>query len=108
MASYSDIEDAKAHLQQEQEAYLHIHGWSLTCNIPGSLWMWVRDFTEEDAERHRRWNEVGPGPYGWPSEPKPHGQITASLEQAVHITRSVLDRTVDDEIERAFEASDAE
>lgn len=107
MATYAEIEDAEISLKDAREAYLHVHGWSMTCNIPGSLWMWERDFSVEDAERHRRWEEVGVGPYGRPSEPKPYGRITARLEAAVHMTRSVLDDGVDDEIEREFEATEA-
>lgn len=78
-----------------QHHYLEMYGWNYTCNIPGSYWLWRRDFAKEDAARHARWKERGPGPYGWPSEPQPHGVITADTDLAVSITENVLDETTD-------------
>lgn len=85
------IDEAEHVLQQVKDRYLRRWGWETTCNTPGSYWLWRRDFAVEDKERHDRWQEAGPGPYGWPSEPKPYGLITASLDTAVAMTRRCLD-----------------
>ncbi len=91
MTFHQEIQEAEARVEELKGNYLRRWGWILTCNIPGSYWMWRRDFAAEDAERHRRWRERGPGPLGWPSEPKPYGVITAGLDQAVSITARALD-----------------
>lgn len=91
MSTFAKIEDTAQALNDAKEAYLRRFGWKCTSNIPGSYWLWVRDFSDEDAASHARWKERGPGPMGWPSEPKPYGQITATLDMAINMTRSVLD-----------------
>jgi len=88
---YHDIDDAEATLKDLKEAYLRRFGWQITCNLPGAYWMWSRDFATEDAASHDCWRTAGPGPLGWPSEPKPYGRVTAGLDMAVDMTRATLD-----------------
>lgn len=110
------IENAREHLEDLKRDYLAGHGWEYTCNTPGSFWLWRRDFATEDAARHSMWKQRGPGPYGWPSEPRPYGVITANTDLAVSITERELDCEVDqdgdpetpyvgpeDEFEQGFE-----
>lgn len=99
MTFQAEIEELSFALQEKQEAYLRRYGWELTCNTPSALWMWRRDFTSEDAVRHLRWKEAGPGPRGWPSEPKPYGVITATLEIALRMTMAVLDEEEQEMVE---------
>lgn len=89
------IQDAERDIAEMRKDYLRKFGWSLTCNIPGSFWMWRRDFAKDDAARHKRWKDAGPGPLGWPSEPQPYGVITAPLDLAVSITERELDDDLD-------------
>lgn len=91
LTEYEAIEAARARASDLGDAYLRKFGWSLTCNTPGAYWLWRRDFGPEDVERHRRWKERGPGPMGWPSEPKPFGVITGTRALAVEMTAKVLD-----------------
>lgn len=91
MAFYHQIEEAEQTLEAAKRDYLDRWGWKMTCNTPGSYWVWRRDFAKEDTERHARWKERGPGPLGWPSEPHPYGIITASLDLAVSMTVGGLD-----------------
>ncbi|WP_439392393.1 hypothetical protein ACRQ5Q_22620 [Bradyrhizobium sp. PMVTL-01] len=98
MAEYTPnqkIRVAHDELVSLQHAYLKRHGWEFTCNTPGSYWLWRRDFADEDAARHARWKERGPGPLGWPSEPRPFGIITANTELAISMTERVLDNDID-------------
>ena len=89
--AYERIISVRENVESAESAYLRRFGWTLTCNTPGSFWLWRRDFAGEDAERHKRWKERGPGPYGWPSEPKAYGVIYAGRELAVSMTLSDLD-----------------
>lgn len=86
---------AEDEVKAVQRAYLQRFGWNETCNTPGSYWLWRRDFSKEDAERHTRWKERGPGPMGWSSEPQPYGVITASLDLAISMTVRNLDEQVE-------------
>ena len=86
-----EIEDAEQNLEQMKVDYLRRFGWEMTCNTPGAYWVFRRDFAAEDAERHARWKERGPGPLGWSSEPRPYGVITAPLDLAVSMTERSLD-----------------
>jgi hypothetical protein len=88
---HSDIEQAKQKIEELKESYLLRWGWISTCNTPGSCWLWRRDFSNEDAERHSLWKSNGPGPLGWPSEPRPYGVITAPIDLAVSMTARGLD-----------------
>lgn len=97
MSTWQQIEDATSELGALKHAYLRRHGWSLTCNTPGSYWLWTRDFASEDAARLAAWEAAGPGPLGWPSKPQPYGRITAGLDMAVNMTRQVLDAIRHDE-----------
>lgn len=95
LTRYQKIQEAIAEVRSLQQQYLQTHGWTYTCNIPGAYWLWRRDFAVEDAARHARWKERGPGPLGMPSEPRPYGVITADEDLAVSITRKELDDEVD-------------
>lgn len=93
-----DIEAAQGALEQAQDAYLRRWGWILTCNTPGSFWLWERDFAAEDMARHAAWAAGGPGPSGrMPSEPRPIGRITADRELAVSMTLRSLDERPEDQ-----------
>lgn len=48
------IDQAEQELKDCREHYLRKFGWTITCNTPGSFWLWRRDFTAEDAARHKR------------------------------------------------------
>lgn len=88
---FEQIEAARDKLTELNRAYLQRFGWVETCNIPGSYWLWRRDFAAEDSATHAAWVSRGPGPMGWPSEPKPWGAITAGIDMAVNITRAAMD-----------------
>lgn len=86
-----EIDDAEEALKAIKQQYLQRFGWEVTCNTPGAFWLWRRDFAKEDAARHARWKDGGPGPMGWPSKPRPYGVITADLDMAVRMTVRCLD-----------------
>ena len=88
------ILEAESMVSDLRRQYLQAHGWKYTCNTPGSYWLWRRDFAKEDEQRHARWKERGPGPYGWPSEPQAYGVIAAGEALAISITERVLDDAV--------------
>lgn len=89
------ISNAQDHAADLQHQYLQVHGWQQTCNTPGSYWLWKRDFADEDAARHARWEKRGPGPLGLPSEPRPYGVVTADTELALGMTMKELDDEID-------------
>lgn len=90
---YSQIEDARRAVEQLEHEYLRSWGWALTCNVPGSYWLWQRDFAPQDAERSKWWEDAcaSKPPLGNPSKPKPYGVITATAEMAMAITIRSLD-----------------
>lgn len=92
-----DLEEAAGQLQSLKLDYLTRWGWKQTSNTPGAYWLWVRDFSAEDANRHARWKAAGPGPLGWPSEPKPMGRITADTDLAIKMTQRSLDDRPEEE-----------
>lgn len=81
------ITEAQTALDAAKEAYLKAHDWTLTCNTPGSYWLWSRNFAAEDLDRAGRWS---PDPLGRPARPLPWGRITAETEMAVAMTVMVL------------------
>lgn len=94
--TYSDIEDAEAHLTSTKESYLRRWGWTLTCGTPGAYWLWKRDFAAEDRRRLRRWRDrkrraEAKGERYTPSRPHPYGAITADRDLAVSMTVRALD-----------------
>ena len=95
MIYLDDLIDAREAVEQKESAYLRQYGWKQTCNTPGAYWVWIRDFAAEDAARHARWKEGGPGPMGWSSEPKPWGVMTVSRDLAVGMTRAALEELQD-------------
>ncbi len=88
---FHQIGEAESEIENLKRAYLQRWGWKYTCNTPGSYWLWVRDFSKEDAETHARWKARGPGPLGWPSEPRPYGVISADTDLAISMTVRCLD-----------------
>lgn len=86
MTKHFEIEDAERHLEELRGAYLRRWGWQYSCNIPGSYWLWRRDFADEDARRMAWWSE-----HPTTSKPTPYGVITAPTDLAVSITIRCLD-----------------
>lgn len=93
MSTRDQISEAEQEIESLKRDYLKRYGWEMTCNTPGSYWLWRRDFSKEDAQRHAMWKQRGPGPLGWPSEPQPYGVITADTNLAVSMTERCLDNT---------------
>jgi len=83
------IYNAKISIEYAQHRYLKRHGWKYTCNIPGSFWLWRRDFGDVDAKRLSWWENAN-GPLGKPSKPEPYGVITATTDIAISMTQSEL------------------
>lgn len=108
--TYRDIRELQNNhqfaLNRAQRAYLEAWGWRRTCNTPGSYWLWVRDFSDVDAQRRKRHaaflaDRADRGltekthPY-----PKPMGQLsTGDVETAIVWTRNVLDTAWLDEVD---------
>lgn len=85
------LQDAERNLKDRKMAYLRQHGWEETCNTPGAYWMWVRDFSDVDAQRFAWWETTCNAPMGQPRKPEPMGRITAPLDLAVSMTQRVLE-----------------
>lgn len=90
---HRDIEAAVDALDQLKRAYLKRWGWSVSCNNPGSYWLWRRDFAELDAARVAQWvgRQARKPSTSRPTPPKPYGVITADLDMAISITLRSLD-----------------
>ena len=43
---FDDVQRLRAEYKQAAGLYLKRFGWRETCNTPGSLWLWMRDFPE--------------------------------------------------------------
>ena len=90
------ISDSQEDLESLKKSYLRDHGWEETCNVPGSFWMWRRDFSDLDKARadwyeaHIRSLPPGRSPA---SKPVPYGIITAPLDLAVSITAAALEKS---------------
>lgn len=41
---YRRLEDRAERVQYDRERYLRECGWSYTCDTPGSLWLWRREY----------------------------------------------------------------
>ncbi len=83
---YHQIQSAEHDLEQLKRAYLRRFGWDCTSSMPGSYWLWRRDFTDVDAQRME--NHVKKK---FPTAPKPYGVITADTGMAICMTLAVLD-----------------
>jgi hypothetical protein len=83
---YFQIEDAKSALEDMKKAYLRRFGWTCTSSMPGSYWLWRRDFADVDAQRMASHEK-----HKFPSKPQPYGVITADTELAIAMTRATLD-----------------
>lgn len=85
-AELAAIREARDAIEDAQRKFLRRYGWKYTCNIPGSFWMWRRDFSDVDAKRLEWWEQSS----GKPSKPKPYGVITAGPDLAVSITMAEI------------------
>lgn len=45
--SYQAIRKAEWELEDAQREYLKRHGWTSTCGVPGSFWVWVKVYAGE-------------------------------------------------------------
>lgn len=89
--THTDILIAGSKVEEVKSAYLRRWGWNYTCNTPGALWMWTRDFSDIDAKR-KAWDAAhGAGNPGGPSVSRPYGLVMGSLDQAVRMTVGTLD-----------------
>lgn len=98
LATYDKIIIADDRANAARVAYLTRFGWKETCNTPGAIWLWQRDFADIDQQRLAWWDGIS-GPYGRPSKPVPMGVITANMVSAIGMTRAVLD--TEDDVEHA-------
>lgn len=99
--TYSQIEAAQQEVSDLQHAYLQRWGWEMTCNTPGSYWVWRRDFADIDAGRKAWDDEHDAGKPGKPSASRPYGIVTAPTELAISMTVRCLDEQPELEIEAA-------
>ena len=92
-----EIENQAAILQGLRENYLKRWGWQITCNTPGSYWLWWRDWKVEDEERTKGWErrqKQKKTPNGT-RPPKPYGIVCVGMDLAVSMTISVLDEQLE-------------
>lgn len=91
--TFADVLHARANLSTIEHDYLTRYGWTHTSNNPGSLWLWVRDFAKEDAERLAQWKLLR-----YPTKPEPWGFVKCDQSTAVAITQRALEHDpADDE-----------
>lgn len=95
MTTYDEIAEAINALEDLKKDYLLEHGWTQTCNTPGSYWLWKRDFSDVDEKSYHWWQTTservmkeGRDP---PSRPVPMGIVMADMDLAVRMTESVLE-----------------
>lgn len=81
MSTFDRICELENQLLSARRSFLTAHGWSSTCQTPGSFWMWKRDFTPEDDERAKRYIANGFG-----DKFHPYGIITTGMETAIQMT----------------------
>lgn len=84
--TFGDIARADAELTKMRARYLERWGWKLTCETPGSFWLWRRDFADLDAKRKANDEKSG---RLWRSNP--FGVITTNTDTAISMTRRELD-----------------
>lgn len=92
MSTYAEIEEHQLALESARRTYLQRHGWKETSNMPGSYWLWVRDFADLDAKRQARHPATA-------SSFRPYGVVTAETGLAVKMTRSELDGDPEEDVE---------
>ena len=86
MIYYRQVEDLETDLRETKNAYLERWGWKRTCNVPGSYWLWQRDFADVDSVRQQQHEK-----HQFPTPPKPYGVMTVSADLAISMTLRVLD-----------------
>ncbi len=93
MTFYWQIQAAEQSLEQIRWSYLQHRGWRQTCDFPGSLWVWERDFFAEDEARLQSWHKLTEGKpqERWPSKPRRYGVVRVPINMAISITLSDLD-----------------
>lgn len=87
MADYINtdtIETLEAKLRETKNAYLRLHGWTRTCNTPGSFWVWTRDFADID-EKRKAYHPPKASPF------VPYGFVMAETDLAVMMTQRCLE-----------------
>lgn len=87
-----DIDTAERALIARRHGFLEAMGWKLTCNTPGSYWLWRRDFADVDA----RWKaiEIAKVARDGKAFPSPHpviGVIVCNEDSAITMSRAILD-----------------
>jgi hypothetical protein len=94
-----DLSTAWHALESVQHRFLKAYGWEYTCNTPGAIWLWRRDFADIDAGRWA-WDEAHrAGEAGRPSLSRPYGVITAPVDIAITMTLAVLVDTESNEVQ---------
>lgn len=88
------IHIAEQELEDVKRAYLKKFGWKETCCTPGSYWLWVRDFSDIDAQRNK-WSDDHKRPHE-----EQYGVLKVPTDLAVSMTRRVLDDDDEQQAER--------
>lgn len=83
--THAELRDARYRLERAEADYLRRWGWKQTCEVPGSYWMWRRDFADYDA-RFDAWNKAHSD-----KAHKPTGVLTLPQNMALSMTERVLD-----------------
>lgn len=101
---YRDIEAAQAALHSAEDMYLARFGWERTCDTPGALWLWRRDFADVDAKRrtvheHKAHQLAQRGQRA--SEFRPYGVLLLPKDTALRITLLELDERTEEADEDA-------
>lgn len=100
MSTFDRICALENQLLSARQSFLTAHGWSSTCQTPGSFWLWKRDFTAEDAARQERY-----AANGFAEKFYPYGVITTGMETAIQMTVRELVPEPKEDDEDASEAS---
>ncbi len=45
--TYASIRDAVEQVEVAQRTYLKKRGWTATCRVPGSYWVWTRTYKDQ-------------------------------------------------------------
>lgn len=88
MTNYDRICELENQLESARRDFLKYHGWNMTCQTPGSFWMWQRDFKGEDLRRleNHRERELRASPGRGPSPFVPYGVVTTGADTAIQMT----------------------
>lgn len=97
-----ELERRRMSLHTAEIKYLRAAGWSQTCNTPGSIWMWVRDFSREDRQGQRNHDRLIQTVLDAGREPRmspftPMGLIMAGEDTAIAMTERFLEGFIYDD-----------